>query len=91
MTTYDRIVNQTQENLDRATRRWTEAQEQTVAFADEASKRFRSVLPIATEAVEANYRLFSEALRLQKDLTLKWLETLEAAPTASGKGSGKAG
>jgi len=90
MTTYDRIVNQTQENVDQATRRWTEAQEQTVAFADEASKRFRSVLPIATEAVEANYRLFSEALRLQKDLTIKWLETLDTVPATPGKGAGKA-
>ena len=89
MTTYDRIVNQTQENLERTTRRWTEAQEQTVAFADEAAKRFRGVLPIATQAVEANYRFISEALQLQRDLTVRWLETFDSAPAASGKGTGK--
>ena len=89
MTTYDRIVNQTQENLDRTTRRWTDAQEQTVAFADEAAKRFRSVLPVATEAVEANYRLISEALQVQRDLTVRWLQTFESAPAPSGKGPGK--
>jgi hypothetical protein len=91
MTTYDRIVNQTQENLERTTRRWTEAQEQTVAFADEAAKRFRGVLPIATEAVEANYRFISEALHLQRDLTVRWLETFDSAPATPGKGTGKSG
>jgi hypothetical protein len=89
MTTYDRIVNQTQENLERTTRRWTDAQEQTVAFADEAAKRLRGVLPIATQAVETNYRLISEALQLQRDLTVRWLETFESAPANPGRGSGK--
>jgi hypothetical protein len=88
-TTYDRIVNQTQENLEQTTRRWTDAQERTGAFADEVAKRFRGVLPIATEAVEANYRLVSETLQLQRDLTLRWLGTFESAPATSGKGTGK--
>ena len=87
MTTYERIVNQTEDNLDRATRRWAETQEQAVALAEETTKRFRSVLPIATEAVDVNYRLFSEALRLHKDLTIQWLKTLESTPATSGKSS----
>jgi hypothetical protein len=87
MTTYDRILNQTEDNLDRATRRWAETQEQAVAMAEETTTRFRSVLPIATEAVDVNYRLFSEAFRLQKDLTIRWLKTLESTPATSGKSS----
>ncbi len=87
MTTYDRIVNQTEDNLDRATRRWAETQEQAVAMAEETTKRFRNVLPIATEAVDVNYRLFSEALRVQKDLTIHWLKTFESTPATSGKSS----
>src|SRR5437660_12499467 len=89
MTTYDRIVNQTQENLDRATRRWTETQEQTAAFADEAAGRFRGVLPVAAEAVEANYRLVSESLKVQKDLMIRWPAPLEPAPRTPRKGTAK--
>ena len=90
MSTYDTIVNQAQENLERTTQRWAQAQEQTVAFVDEATKRFQSVLPLATEAVESNYRLAAETFQAQRDLTLKWLELFQPTPSTSGKGAGKA-
>jgi hypothetical protein len=86
MTIYDSIVNQTQEGLEQATSQWTRTQEQAAAFAEDARKKFRDVLPIATEAVQANYRLASGALEAQKDLTVRWLETLNSAPTKPAKG-----
>ena len=86
MTVYDSILNQTQERLGQATSRWTRAQEQAAAFAEDARMRFRDVLPIATEAVQANYRLASGALEAQKDLTVRWLETLNSAPAKPAKG-----
>ncbi|MDP9247171.1 MAG: hypothetical protein M3O95_03650 [Candidatus Dormibacteraeota bacterium] len=85
MTAYDSIVNQTQEGLDQATSQWTRAQEQAAAFAEDARKKFRDVLPIATEAVQANFRLASGALEAQRDLTVRWLETLNSAPAKSAK------
>jgi hypothetical protein len=89
MTVYDSIVNQTQEGLGQATSQWTRAQEQAVALAEDARKRFRDMLPIASEAVQANYRLASETLEAQRDLTVRWLEALDSAPATSSKGSGK--
>jgi hypothetical protein len=86
MTVYDSFVNQTQEGLGRATSQWTRSQEQAAAFAEDARKKFRDVLPIATEAVQANYRLASEALQAQRDLTVRWLEALDSAPAKSAKG-----
>ena len=89
MTVYDSILNQTQERLGQATSRWTRAQEQAAAFAEDARMRFRDVLPIATEAVQANYRLASETLQANRDLTVRWLEALDSAPSTPGKGSVK--
>jgi hypothetical protein len=85
MNVYDSIVNQTQAGLDQATNQWTRAQEQAAAFAEDARKKFRDVLPIATEAVQANYRLASEALQVQRDLTVRWLRALDSAPAKPAK------
>lgn len=83
MTTYEKFVTQTQEGVMQAAKQLTKAQEQAIGALKDAQTTATAGLPSAAQLVESNYVFTSQLLQLQKDLALRWVETLTPAAEAA--------
>ena len=62
------------ETQEHATRQWTRSQEQAIGAVRDAQTDLLRSLPSPTEVIETSYDFAVQALQMQKEFALRWIE-----------------
>ena len=62
------------ETQEQAARQWTRTQEQAIGVMRDAQTNLLRTLPSPSEVIETTYDFAAQALHLQKEFALRWVE-----------------
>ena len=70
---------------EQATREWTRTQERAIGVFRDAQANFQRIFPAPSEVIETSYDFAAQALLVQKEFTLRWVDWLTPG-TGYGRG-----
>jgi hypothetical protein len=76
-------AEQIAETQEQATRRWARSQEQAIGAWRDAQTDLLRNFPSPTEVIETSYDLAAQALQMQKEFALRWVEWMTPRVPAS--------